>query len=110
MVATELAPPALLCFLVVRAFPLFTFCFSGDGVLYLVRSHHGPILLFIGCETLWQKIVSISFVFLISIKNGGFALDLATLQIVTRCVIQQGAFAAISCFPVSTFSNQVRSS
>ena len=45
-----------------------------------------------------QQLCSMSFVFLMSIKNAGFALFLGSLEKVTRFLIHFGAFAATNCF------------
>ena len=84
------------CFLlqVVRALPMFTFCFSTD--VLSSWSARSAVLIFF----LILRMYTISFVFQISIKDNGVALLLGTLDVITHMVMQVGAFAATSFFPL----------
>ena len=83
------------CFLlqVVRALPMFTFCFSTD--VLSSWSARSAVLIF-----LILRMYTMSFVFQISIKDNGVALLLGALDVITHMVMQVGVFAATFFFPL----------
>ena len=84
-------------FQVERAFPIFTFCFSRNVFSVGHARDTGPFFDFFFDGTISLKIVQVSFVFQISIKNAAFDPFRDTLEVTTRFATQLGAFAATNC-------------